>query len=395
MKKIFRKLGYKIENYDFRLIVYVLLLSIIGVLMVHSATVNEVEEGLLDTTQKQILGVIIGLISMVVISLIDYKKILKFAALIFILNVAVVIYVKFAGPTYLGARRWISVPGFGTIQPSEFSKIAVILVGTAFLCRFRDKISTIPILLLYLAIAAVPCLLILVQPALSTTIVIFVTVIVMLYLGGISSRWVYGVSIVVAVLAVLLLFAVYQPDQAILNDLVEKNILRPHQLNRINAFFFPSEHRDLVYQQTNSIMAIGSGQFFGKGLNTTTYESVKNGNFLSEEQCDFIFAVVGEELGFVGSVLIIALIGLIVYECIRISRVTNYVGGVIIGCSIAALLGVQSFINIGVATLVLPNTGVPLPFVSAGMSSLVSSFMMIGFVLNVGLQRGRLELNRR
>src|SRR5699024_5334901 len=249
---------------------------------------------------------------------------------------------------------------------SEFSKIAVILVGTAFLCRFRDKISTIPILLLYLAIAAVPCFLILVQPALSTTIVIFVTVIVMLYLGGISSRWVYGVSIVVAVLAVLLLFAVYQPDQAILNDLVEKNILRPHQLNRINAFFFPSEHRDLVYQQTNSIMAIGSGQFFGKGLNTTTYESVKNGNFLSEEQCDFIFAVVGEELGFVGSVLIIALIGLIVYECIRISRVTNYVGGVIIGCSIAALLGVQSFINIGVATLVLPNTGVPLPFVSAG-----------------------------
>ncbi len=395
MKKIFRKLGYKIENYNFRLIIYVLILSVIGILMVHSATVNEVEDGFLDTTQKQVLGVGIGFICMIIISLIDYKKVLKFGIAIFILNVAVLIYVRFGGTNYLGAKRWISIPGFGTIQPSEFSKIAIILVGTAFLCKFRDKINNVVTLLTYLVIAAIPCVLILMQPDLSTTIVILLTVIVMIYLAGISSKWVYGVSIVIAVLGVILLFAVYQPDQVILNNLVESEILKTHQLNRINAFFFPGEHKDLVYQQTNSIMAIGSGQFFGKGLNTTTYESVKNGNFLSEEQCDFIFAVVGEELGFVGSVVIIALIALIAYECIRSSRSSNYIGGLIAGCSFATLLASQSFVNIGVATLVLPNTGIPLPFVSAGMSSLVSSFMMIGFVLNIGLQRGKLELNRR
>lgn len=383
------------ENYDFRLIFYVLILSVIGIFMVHSATVNEVEDGLLDTTQKQILGVGIGIVCMIAISLIDYKKVLKFAAVIFVVNVAVLIYVKFAGSNYLGAKRWISIPGFGTIQPSEFSKIAIILVGTAFLCKFREKINHVIPLFAYLMIAAIPCFLILMQPDLSTTIVILLTVIVMLYLAGISSKWVYGVSIVVAILAVILLFAVYQPGQTLLNYLIDCEVLKPHQLNRINAYFFPGQHKDLVYQQTNSIMAIGSGQFFGKGLNTTTYESVKNGNFLSEEQCDFIFAVVGEELGFVGSVAIIVLIGLIAYECIRISRASNYIGGLIAGCSIATLLAAQSFINIGVATLILPNTGIPLPFISAGLSSLVSSFIMIGFVLNIGLQRGKLELNRR
>lgn len=383
------------ENYDFRLIFYVLILSVIGIFMVHSATVNEVEDGLLDTTQKQILGVGIGIVCMIAISLIDYKKVLKFAAVIFVVNVAVLIYVKFAGNNYLGAKRWISIPGFGTIQPSEFSKIAIILVGTAFLCKFREKINHVIPLFAYLMIAAIPCFLILMQPDLSTTIVILLTVIVMLYLSGISSKWVYGVSIVVAILAVILLFAVYQPGQTLLNYLIDCEVLKPHQLNRINAYFFPGQHKDLVYQQTNSIMAIGSGQFFGKGLNTTTYESVKNGNFLSEEQCDFIFAVVGEELGFVGSAAIIVLIGLIAYECIRISRASNYIGGLIAGCSIATLLAAQSFINIGVATLILPNTGIPLPFISAGLSSLVSSFIMIGFVLNIGLQRGKLELNRR
>ncbi|MGN0397108.1 MAG: FtsW/RodA/SpoVE family cell cycle protein [Candidatus Fimimorpha sp.] len=383
------------ENYDFRLIFYVLILSVIGIFMVHSATVNEVEDGLLDTTQKQILGVGIGIVCMIAISLIDYKKVLKFAAVIFVVNVAVLIYVKFAGNNYLGAKRWISIPGFGTIQPSEFSKIAIILVGTAFLCKFREKINHVIPLFAYLMIAAIPCFLILMQPDLSTTIVILLTVIVMLYLSGISSKWVYGVSIAVAILAVILLFAVYQPGQTLLNYLIDCEVLKPHQLNRINAYFFPGQHKDLVYQQTNSIMAIGSGQFFGKGLNTTTYESVKNGNFLSEEQCDFIFAVVGEELGFVGSAAIIVLIGLIAYECIRISRASNYIGGLIAGCSIATLLAAQSFINIGVATLILPNTGIPLPFISAGLSSLVSSFIMIGFVLNIGLQRGKLELNRR
>ena len=133
-------------------------------------------------------------------------------------------------------------------------------------------------------------------------------------------------------------------------------------------------------------MAIGSGQLYGKGLDTTAIESVKNGNFISEPQTDFIFAIVGEELGFVGSVIVILLLLFIVLECIFMARKAKDLSGKLICCGMASLVGFQGFVNICVATGLMPNTGLPLPFVSYGLTSLVSLFMGIGFVLNVGLQ---------
>ena len=133
-------------------------------------------------------------------------------------------------------------------------------------------------------------------------------------------------------------------------------------------------------------MAIGSGQLTGKGLDNNTTTSVKNGNFISEPQTDFIFAIVGEELGFVGSCIVIALLLLIVIQCILIGVRSQDLAGRIICCGVGGLIGFQSFINIGVATNMLPNTGVPLPFVSYGLTSLVSLYIGIGFVLNVGLK---------
>ena len=133
-------------------------------------------------------------------------------------------------------------------------------------------------------------------------------------------------------------------------------------------------------------MAIGSGQLKGKGLNNNTTTSVKNGNFLLEADTDFIFAIIGEELGFVGCCIVIILLLLIVIQCILIGlRAQNLAGRIICG-GVAALIAIQSFINIGVATGVLPNTGLSLPFVSAGLTSIVCFYMGIGFVLNVGLQ---------
>ena len=133
-------------------------------------------------------------------------------------------------------------------------------------------------------------------------------------------------------------------------------------------------------------MAIGSGQLWGKGLNNTEIASVKNGNFLSEEQTDFIFAVAGEELGFVGTIIIILLLLFIVIECILIGRKAKDMSGRLICCGMAALVGFQSIFNIFVATGLMPNTGIPLPFVSYGLTSLVTLYMGMGFVLNVGLQ---------
>ena len=133
-------------------------------------------------------------------------------------------------------------------------------------------------------------------------------------------------------------------------------------------------------------MAIGSGQLWGKGLNNSQITSVKNGNFISEPQTDFIFAIVGEELGFVGSVIVIALLFLIVMECIIMARKAKDISGRLICCGMASLIGFQGFVNVCVATGLMPNTGLTLPFVSYGLTSLVTLFLGIGFVLNVGLQ---------
>ena len=162
--------------------------------------------------------------------------------------------------------------------------------------------------------------------------------------------------------------------------------IRSYQIGRIMAWLYPDDYPELAYQQQNSIMAIGSGQLLGKGLYNTDVNSVKNGNFISEPQTDFIFAVVGEEMGFLGSVLIIILLLLITIECIIIAKRAKDLSGRLLCCGVAALIGFQSFVNICVVTGLMPNTGLPLPFVSYGLTSLVSSFIGIGLVLNVGLQ---------
>ena len=146
---------------------------------------------------------------------------------------------------------------------------------------------------------------------------------------------------------------------------------------------------DSVRQTLYSVQAIASGQLTGKGLFNTSAESIKNGNFLSEEDTDFIFAVIGEETGFVGSVIIVALLFLVVAECIWLAIRARDMEGRLICIGMGSLIAFQTFVNIGVATQLLPNTGLPLPFISAGLSSLLSLMMGMGLVFNVGLQRKR------
>ena len=186
------------------------------------------------------------------------------------------------------------------------------------------------------------------------------------------------VLLVTVPVAIILLSIVVQPDQQILDE---------YQQRRILAWLNPEEYSsDEAYQQNNSVIAIGSGQLTGKGLNNNSTTSVKNGNFILEPQTDFIFAIVGEELGFVGCCIFIALLLLIVIQCILIGIRAQDTTGKIICCGVGSLIGIQTFINIGVATQIIPNTGIPLPFVSYGLTSLGSMYLGIGLVLNVGLQ---------
>lgn len=385
-----RKTGQTLHlsNLNFKIIIYALILSIIGIFMVHSATQNEAVTGMFTTTQKQILGMGIGLVLMVILTCIDYHKLIKYSIVFYLISMALLIYVKYINPLNISnANRWMHLPGFGTIQPSEFSKVAVVLMAAFVLVRIQKRINNVFYLLGYFTVTGITVYLIYVEPDLSTSMIIIFALAAMVFVCGISWKWVGSVLGVVAVFVAALLFCIYEPEQKTLNWFIEKEILQQYQVNRINSYFFPEDYPDQTRQQLNSVMAIGGGQLLGKGLNNSTYESVKNGNFLSEEQCDFIFAVVGEELGFAGSAFIILIYLLLFIEGLRVAGRSPDLEGKLLASGFVTILLIQCFINMGVAMLLLPNTGTPLPFISAGMSSLISTYIMMGIMLNISMHR--------
>ena len=360
---------YHLKDYKFTLVFLVLALSILGVLVVGSAR---------DIYQsRQIIGVIIGLVAMLVVSLMDYKWVLNFYWLIYGVAVVSLGGVLIIGQEVNGATRWINL-GFTTFQPSELAKILLILFFAKFLMQHEEDLNDKWTLIRYAVLCGIPLALIIVEPNLSTTICTALVLCLLIYIGGLDYRFIIRTFLILIPVAVIFLSIAVQPNQPFLKDYQQKRIL---------AFIEPEKYAsDEAYQQNNSVMAIGSGQLTGKGLDNNTTTSVKNGNFISEPQTDFIFAIVGEELGFVGSCLVIALLLLIVIQCILIGIRAQNLAGRIICCGVGGLIGIQSFINIAVATKMIPNTGVPLPFVSYGLTSLVSLYIGIGFVLNVGLQ---------
>lgn len=368
--------NYKLRHFDFKIILYILILSVIGILVISSATMNSAE----DTSNKQIMGVGLGLICMLLVALIDYHWILKHYLLIYAAMVGILAAVLLVGTDAgTNATRWIDLPLLGRIQPSEFAKIGSILFYAKFFEKNAERINSPLTVFGSLLLFGIPLYAIFAQPDLSTSIVFGVIFIVIIYTAKISYKWVFGTIAVVVPSIALFLYLLLHGHNL---------FLRPFQANRILSFVgLVPNTQDLLLQQINSRMAIGSGQLYGKGLFNTTLESVKNGNFLMEADTDFIFAIVGEEMGFIGSCAVIGLLTLIVLECIWLAARAKDLSGRLVCTGMAALLTFQGFINIGVASFLLPNTGLPLPFISAGLSSLLSVFMGMGVVLNVGMQR--------
>ncbi|MFV0464889.1 MAG: FtsW/RodA/SpoVE family cell cycle protein [Lachnospiraceae bacterium] len=360
--------NYKIRNYGFRLLIYVLALSTLGILVIGSARES--------VQSKQLAGVIVGAIIMIIISMIDYSYVLRFSWILYTINVVLLVLVYAIGDSTNGSQRWIEIATI-RFQPSELSKLLLILFFSYFFMKHQEKLNTWKILLLSFLLVGVPLVLIKQQPDLSTTIVTALVFIALLFMAGLSYKIVLGVLAVSVPTVIIFLSLILQPNQTILDN---------YQYNRIMAWLNPAEYANTAYQQQNSIMSIGSGQLWGKGLNNSAIDSMKNGNFIAEPQTDFIFAIIGEELGFVGCVITIVLLLLIVIECIIIARKAKDLAGRLICCGMAALIGFQGFINICVATGLMPNTGLTLPFVSYGLTSLMTLLMGIGFVLNVSLQ---------
>ncbi|MCI9072141.1 MAG: FtsW/RodA/SpoVE family cell cycle protein [Lachnospiraceae bacterium] len=365
--------GYRIRNYDFKLILLILALSTVGVLAVGSAQQS--------VQQKQLLGVIMGAFLMVVISLLDYTVLLKLYWLMYLGNLVLLLLVRYLGYETKGAQRWFQIPGGFRFQPSETAKILLILFFAQFIMKYIEKLNTFRIIALCVALMAAPWYLIYKQPDLSTSIVMLALFCIIMFAGGLSFKVIFGVvSVAIPALALLVALAL-QPDSTVLTN---------NQKGRILAFIYPEQYATTTaYQQLNSVTAIASGMLDGKGYKNNEITSVKNGNFISEAQTDFIFAVIGEEFGFKGSLVVILLEMLIALECIHVARRARDPAGTIIAAGMGGLVGVQSFINIGVATFILPTTGLTLPFVSYGLTSLMSLFIGMGFVLNVRLQARR------
>ena len=360
---------FRIRDYDFKLIFMVLALAVTGVMVIGSA------EPALQT--RQLAGVVAGAALMIIISFFNYSWIIRLNWLMYILNLFLLLAVKFLGDEGGGAQRWLEFGGL-RFQPSETAKILLILFFAQFIMKYREKLNTVRIIGSCICLIAVPWYLIYKQPDLSTSIVVIVIFCIVLFAGGISWKVVVG-ALAVAIPAVALLVTLaLQPDS---------KILKGFQVDRILGFINPEEYADTTaYQQLNSVTAIASGQLDGKGYKNNEITSVKNGNFISEAQTDFIFAVIGEEFGFKGSLAVIILLFGISLECISVARKAKDLAGTIIAAGMGGLIAFQGFFNIGVATFILPNTGLPLPFVSYGLTSLMSLFMGMGFVLNIRLQ---------
>ncbi len=328
--------NYRLQNYNFKLVFNVLVLMAMSLLFIHSAKASYVP--------KQALGIIMGLGIIVVVSLIDYQVFTRNAEILYILNVIMLIGVKLFGKDVNGAKRWFSLGPLGTFQPSELSKVIMIIVVAAFLAKHQDDLNEPKVLGKLAVICGIPLLLILKQPSLSSTLDICFIILGMIFMAGLSSRLIVQVLIVGVPLLAIFLWYVQTP-----------------------------------------------GGLFGKGFgsNTISNVSASDVNLVSENQTDFIFSVIGEEFGFVGCVVLIIVFACLVYQCMNVAKKSGNLIGTYVAVGVACYMGFQSFINIAVATGTMPNTGQPLPFISYGLSSLMSASIAIGMVLNIYLQRKR------
>lgn len=360
---------YRIRDYDFKLIFLVVALTVIGIIAIGSAKE--------ELQSKQIAGFVLGIFLMLVLSLFDYSIILRFYWLMYAANLILLLLVQQMGESAGGAQRWLDIFGV-RFQPSETAKILLILFFAQLIMRHSEKMDSLRFIVLCLILFAVPLYMIYKQPDMSTSILIAIVFCVMMFVGGIHWKYVITALAIMIPTFIILLTIILQPDQ---------EIIRGFQQNRILSWLHPEEYANAeAYQQLNSEMAIGSGQLYGKGYKSNEFSSLKNSSFISARETDFIFAVIGEEFGFVGGCTVIVLLILISIECIMVARRAKDLAGTIIAAGIAALIGFQGIMNIAVATGAMPNTGIPLPFVSAGLTSLVSLYIGIGFVLNVRLQ---------
>ena len=365
---------YNWKNYDLLLIVVVLILSLIS-----SYIISVVNPAI--SIRRQMMGVFAGLFIIAIFSLIDYHNLCLYIPIIYIVTTMMAAATKLTplgDDKTTGSYRWLDFKII-SFQPSEICKIVLILTLAVFFAKKRENLQSFKNFFIASLLAIIPTGFILIQTDLSSSIVMLVILVMMLASSGIGHKILAPVAAVVIPVIGFLFWYIQQPNQI---------LLKGYQLDRIMGWLHPeNQELGVMYQQNNSVLSIASGKLYGKLLEGS--DTARNYTSVDVTESDFIWTPISEEFGFIGCIVILILLSIVIIKSfITAKNARDYIG-MMIAVGIGAMFCFQTFFNIGVATSILPNTGLPLPFLSNGLTSLISNMMAIGILLNIGIQPNR------
>jgi len=375
----------KLKRFDFILFITTILLCVYGFIIINSATMSKAA-GSEPYLKTQITAFALGLAVLFVLVMIDYDIYGSFYVPIYVLTNLLLLYTLInpvEASEWGDVRSWIKI-GPVVFQPSEIAKFGVIISLSKFIDINRENISSPLILLKILLFASLPVALIVMQPDLGTALVFVFFISIMIYIAGIDRKYVLAVLIIglILIIAGVIIFFQTMEDYTLGDD---------YRFDRIVTFFYPElDPDDTGYQVIQSKTAIGSGMIYGRGL----YQGVQNQlGYLPTKETDFIFAVIGEELGLTGGLVLLCLYAILFYRLTKVAKNAANMFGSLIVTGITAMLLFHIFENIGMTMGLMPVTGIPLPFISYGGTFMLVNMVSIGLCLAVGIKRGKIDLN--
>jgi rod shape determining protein RodA len=377
--------GISWRYFDFLLLGAVALLTIFGITMIRSAIAGNIEliEG--NTVQKQIIFAVAGFFIMILVAMVDYRLLAALSRPLYFGMAILLAALNVIGGPLFGSARWFQL-GPILIQPSELAKVVMIIFLGDFFTQNQDRMHDIRTVLRSFLWTIGLTIWIILQPDLSTSIVIFVIWGAMLWVAGLEIKHLViagGAGLVVLGIALPFLIFNYNPTD-------ENGLIKPYQIERILNFIAPAEDARFgsIYNVQQALISIGSGGWFGQGYESGSQVQLR---FLKVRHSDFIFSALSQEFGFIGAIFVIGLLFFIIWRCLRAARLAGDTFGALICYGVATLFTFQAIVNIGMNLNLLPVTGLVLPFVSYGGSSLLSMLLGIGLVESVILRHKALE----
>ena len=365
-----------IRHLDLTLLLVVVALVVVGQFLLYSATNQTLRQDGFDPftrVNKQVVTAVLGLLLLLVTVMFDYRFFKVYAGFIYGATILALVLVRVPGigstDTTGTAQRWFNLGGL-QITPSEFTKIAVIVMLAALLSELKHAVPTRQDVFRVVVVAGIPLALVFIQPDIGTSIVIVAIVVGMLTVAGTRALH----MAVLATAAIVMIFLAFQ-----------MGVIKDYQLDRITAFLDSgSASANARYNLDQAEIAVGSGGMLGRGYLSGTQTNL---DFVPEQHTDFIFTVAGEEFGFVGAMFVLALYAILLWRAIRIAYLSKDPFGTLMAAGIASMFAIQMFVNVGMVIGIMPITGIPLPFLSYGGTSMLVSFVAVGMLENIHMRR--------